>query len=145
MSFKWLIIPVLRIGQCILTGNIKFIKSNIMQEHIDSAKVVGGNVDFLTIETLRTVSFPKIFADFSSREPEPQAGSYTLLISVFPTNVKGVRSSETSCRSVKFTTRLFPALDAYIAIKIFISITKCIYGIVFVHHPDSFLQHHSLA
>ena len=39
-------------GQRVLAGNVKFIKANIMQEHIDAAEVVGCDVDFLTEEAV---------------------------------------------------------------------------------------------
>ncbi len=63
-------------NQRIFVGDVELIKINIVQEHIDTAQVVGRQVDFLTEEApCRTFSLPRIFAAFSSREPEPQAGS----------------------------------------------------------------------
>ena len=53
---------------------------------------------------------------FNKRDPEPQAGSYTLLTSVFPTKAMCVSNSDTSC-AVKYSPPLFPAFDAYIPIK----------------------------
>lgn len=47
---------------------------------------------------------------------EQEAGSYTLLTSVFPTKANLVRSSETSC-GVKYSPPDFPALEAYIPIR----------------------------
>ena len=46
----------------------------------------------------------------------PQAGSYTLLISVFPTVPRRVRSSDTSA-GVKNSQPDFPAFEAYIVIR----------------------------
>ena len=43
---------MLRTEQRIFTRNIKFIKTYIMQEHIDATQVVGRDVDFLTIEAV---------------------------------------------------------------------------------------------
>src|SRR6218665_3478145 len=45
----------------------------------------------------RTASCPSTLANLSNSEPEPQAGSYTLLISVLLTTVMRASSSETSC------------------------------------------------
>ena len=60
-QLKGFIIPMLRGGQCIFTGNIKLIKTNIMQEHIDAAQVVGGNIYFLSIKTIADSIFAKNF------------------------------------------------------------------------------------
>ena len=38
--------------KCILAGDIKLVVVNVVQEHIDTAKVVCGKVNLLTIETL---------------------------------------------------------------------------------------------
>ena len=43
---------MLRVGQGILAGNVKLIKADVMEEHIDAAQVVGGDVDFLTVEAV---------------------------------------------------------------------------------------------
>ena len=43
---------MLRIGQRILTGNVEFVKFDVMQEHIDTAQVVRCNVDFLPKEAI---------------------------------------------------------------------------------------------
>jgi hypothetical protein len=43
-----------------------------------------------------TLSLPKTLANCKSNEPEPQAGSYTLLTSVFQTVVILAKSSLTS-------------------------------------------------
>lgn len=43
---------MLRIGERILAGNIKLIKANLMQEHVNTAEVIGSDIDFLTIEAV---------------------------------------------------------------------------------------------
>ena len=65
---------------------------------------------------LRTASRPSTFSAFSSSEPEPQAGSYTLLISFLPTVPSRVSSSETSA-GVKNSPPDLPALLAYMVIR----------------------------
>ena len=39
-------------GQGILAGNIKLIKANIVEEHIDAAEVIGRDVDLLPKEAI---------------------------------------------------------------------------------------------
>ena len=48
-EFKGLIIPMQRIGQRVIAGDVKLIVAHIMQEHIDAAQVIGGDVDFLPV------------------------------------------------------------------------------------------------
>ena len=43
---------MLRIGQRVLTGNVEFIKFDVMQEHIDTAQVIRCDVDFLSKEAV---------------------------------------------------------------------------------------------
>ena len=43
---------MLRIGQRVLTGNVEFVKFNVVQEHIDAAQVVRCDVDFLSKEAV---------------------------------------------------------------------------------------------
>ena len=51
-QLKRFIVPMLRCGQRVLAGNIKLIKANVMQEHIDTAKVVSSDIDFLSIKAV---------------------------------------------------------------------------------------------
>ncbi len=51
-QLKGFIIPTLRCGQRVLAGNVKLIKTNIMQEHIDTAEVVCRDIDFLSIKAV---------------------------------------------------------------------------------------------
>ena len=46
-QLKGLVVPVLRGDQRILPHDVEFIKLDVMQEHIDAAEVVGGQVDLL--------------------------------------------------------------------------------------------------
>ena len=43
---------MLRIGQRVLTGNVEFVKFDVVQEHIDAAQVVRCDVDFLPKEAI---------------------------------------------------------------------------------------------
>ncbi len=50
-------------------------KINIVQEHIDTAQVVGRQVDFLTEEALPDILFAQNLSRLQQQGPEPQAGS----------------------------------------------------------------------
>ena len=56
-----LIVPVLRVGQRIPARNVEVVKVDVMQEHIDAAEVVGGDIDLLPVEAVPHVVFPKDF------------------------------------------------------------------------------------
>ena len=43
---------MLRCGQSVLTSNVELIKAHIMQEHIDAAKVVSRDIDFLPVKAV---------------------------------------------------------------------------------------------
>ena len=43
---------MLRCDQRIITGNVKLIKANIMQKHIDTAKIVSRDIDFLPVKAI---------------------------------------------------------------------------------------------
>ena len=51
-QLKRLIIPVLGVGQGILTSNIKLVKADVVEEHVDTAQVVGGDIDLLAVEAV---------------------------------------------------------------------------------------------
>ena len=46
------VIPVRRIGQRVAVGDVELLVVHIVQEHVDAAQVVGGQVDFLPVEPL---------------------------------------------------------------------------------------------
>lgn len=43
---------MLWIGKSVLAFNIKLVETNVVQEHIDSAKIVGCDIDFLPKESI---------------------------------------------------------------------------------------------
>ena len=51
-EFEGFIIPMLRTDQRIFTGDVEFVKADIMQEHIDAAEIVRCDIDFLPIEAI---------------------------------------------------------------------------------------------
>ena len=54
-------------NQRILVGDIEFIKINIVQEHIDTAQVIGRQVDFLTEEALPDILFAQNLRRFQQQ------------------------------------------------------------------------------
>ena len=50
---------MLRLGQRILAGDVELRKLHVMQEHIDTAEVVSGDVDFLSKVAKPHAVFPK--------------------------------------------------------------------------------------
>ena len=58
-QLKRFIVPMLRCGQCVLAGDVKLIKANIMQKHIDTAKVVSRDIDLLSIKAISDGIFTK--------------------------------------------------------------------------------------
>ena len=50
---------MLGVGQCIFTSNVKFVKFNVVEKHIDAAQVVSSNIDFLSIETISNCITPQ--------------------------------------------------------------------------------------
>lgn len=63
-GFKGFIIPMSGFGQRIAMGNIKFVVADIMKEHIDTAEVVGGDIDFLAKESLTDIFLADEFSRF---------------------------------------------------------------------------------
>ena len=65
---------MLRGDQRILPHDVEFIKLNVVQEHIDAAEVVDGQVDLLPEKAPLDVVLAQHLSTFSSNEPELQAG-----------------------------------------------------------------------
>ena len=49
-QLKGLVIPVLGIGQSVLAGDVELVKADVVEEHVDAAQVVGGDIDLLAVE-----------------------------------------------------------------------------------------------
>ena len=58
------IVPVVGVGEGVAVGNIKMVVVNVMQEHIDTAEVVGGEVDLLPIKTDAHIFFAENLGKF---------------------------------------------------------------------------------
>ena len=48
-------------GQGVLAGDVELVKAHVMEEHIDAAKVVGGDVDLLSEEACLHCIFAQDF------------------------------------------------------------------------------------
>ena len=76
------------ISQRIAMGDVEFLEIDIVQEHVDSAQAVSGQVDLLAeAQPWRTLSWPSTLTNLSSSEPEHRRVIHTLLISLLPTTV----------------------------------------------------------
>lgn len=51
-DLKRLVVPVFGVGEGVPVGNVKLVIVNVVEEHVDPAEVVGGQVDLLAKETL---------------------------------------------------------------------------------------------
>ena len=56
-----------RFGECISVANIEFVIVDVMQEHIDAAKVVGGDVNFLPEKSVAHVFPAQNFGKFQQQ------------------------------------------------------------------------------
>ena len=54
-------------GKCIITGNIELVKANIMQEHVDTAEVVGSDVNLLPVEAIGDSFFAQHLLSFQKQ------------------------------------------------------------------------------
>ena len=69
---------MLRRQQGIFMGNVKLIKINVMQEHIDTAEVVCSQVNFLTVKSLTDILFAKNFRRFQKQRTRTASRVYVL-------------------------------------------------------------------
>jgi hypothetical protein len=64
---KRLVVPVERIGQRVAVSDVEFIVINVVQEHIDAAQVVGGDVDLLPKKALAYIVLAKNLRKFQQQ------------------------------------------------------------------------------
>ena len=67
----------------IAMGNIKLVVINIMQKHIDTAKIISCNIDFLSKKSLTHIFFAKNFGKFKQQRSTATRG--VSKVSVFDT------------------------------------------------------------
>ena len=63
-QLEGLVVPVLGGNERVLAGDIELVEGDIVQEHVDAAQVVGGDVDFLAEEAARHLVAPQHFLRF---------------------------------------------------------------------------------
>ena len=66
-QFKGLIVPVLWRRQRVFTGDAEFIEPDVVQKHVDSAKVVRRDVDLLPVESIPDGLFAEDFFRFEQQ------------------------------------------------------------------------------
>ena len=64
---KWLIIPVFRVCEGISMSDVEFLIVDVMEEHIDTTEIVGGDVDLLTIKSLTNIVFSEYFSKLEKK------------------------------------------------------------------------------
>ena len=120
---------MLRIGERVLAGNIKLIKAYLMQEHVNTAEVIGRNIDFLTIETVAD-SIPAQKLSTFEQQRAGAAGRVISLIDFLLAYRAQARKQHTYFRRGKELAAAFAGTGCIHAHKVFISITKGINGMV---------------
>ena len=51
-QLKGLVVPMRRLGERVITGDVELVKADVVQVHVNAAQVVGGDVDLLTVEAI---------------------------------------------------------------------------------------------
>ena len=120
---------MLRIGERILAGNIKLIKAYLMQEHVNTAEVIGRNIDFLTIEAVAD-SIPAQKLSTFEQQGAGAAGRVISLVDFLLAYRAQARKQYAYFRRGKELAAAFTGTGCIHAHKVFISITKGINGMV---------------
>lgn len=87
-DLKRLVVPVLRADKRVLVSDIKLVKADIMQKHIDTAEIVGGEVDLLTEKALTDVVPAEYLRRLEQQRARTAGGVYKN--AVFDTNRKSL-------------------------------------------------------
>jgi hypothetical protein len=81
--FEGLVVPMERVGQRVAVADVEFVVADIVQEHIDAAEVVGGEVDFLPEKAQPHVPLAQYLGEFEEQGAGAAGGVY--LRAVFDT------------------------------------------------------------
>ena len=122
---------MLRVHKCIFVSNVKLVVVNIVQEHIDTAKVIGGEVDLLTIETLTNILFAKDLRCFQKKRTRAAGGVVDFVYFSLSYNSNAGQQFGNFLRGEEFAAAL-SCVGCVHAHQVFVSITKSINGVVFV-------------
>ena len=126
---------MLRRQQGIFMGNVKLIKINVMQEHIDTAEVVCSQVNFLTVKSLTDILFAKNFRRFQKQRTRTASRVINLVDLCFPSDSHTSQQFRNLLRSEELAAA-FSGIGCVHTHQIFVSITEGINGIVLIiAHP----------
>ena len=114
---------MLRIGERVLAGNIKLIKAYLMQEHVNTAKVISSDIDFLTIEAVAD-SIPAQKLSTFQQQGAGAAGRVISLIDFLLAYCAQAGKQYAYFRRGKELAATFAGTRCIHAHKVFISITK---------------------
>ena len=121
---------MLRTEQCIFTSYIKFIKSHIMQKHIDTAQVVGCNINLLSIKSITNSILAKNLLSLQKQWAWTTCRIIYFIDFCFSYSSKACEQFGHICRSKEFSTR-FSGIWRIHGHKVLIRIAKGINGMVF--------------
>ena len=130
-GFEWLFVPVLRRSERIVALDIKLIKTYIVQEHIDTAEVVGGEVDLLTIETITHILFAEDLGELQQQRTRTAGRVIDFVHLFFAHEGQAAKQIADLLRCEELTTRLACAAGVH-GHKKLISITKSVNAVVLV-------------
>ena len=85
--------------QRVAVGDVKFVVVNIMQEHVDTAEVVGRNIDLLPIKALPDVAGAENFRRFQKQRTGTAGGVY--VPTDFDTIEKALSGVKTAEKGIK--------------------------------------------
>ena len=128
---KWFIVPMLWREKCILAGDIKLVVVNVVQEHIDTAEVVGGKVNLLTIETLTHI----VLAEYLCRFEQQRTRTASRVIDLIDFGLSESCQTGEELAHLLWGVILAAALACIARIhthQVFVGITESIYRIVLV-------------
>ena len=109
--------------QGILPHDAKLVKLNIMQKHIDPAKIVGGQVDFLAIEApLNIVLAQHLF--HLQQQRAGTAGRVIDLVDLRFSNRSQSGQQLGNIRRGKILSALFPGVGGIHTHQVFVSVTE---------------------
>ena len=130
-EFKGFVIPMSRVQKCVLAGNVKLIKADIVQEHIDTAQVVSSDIDFLTVETLANSILTENTLCFQKQRTRTAGRVINLInLGLADCTNSGEQFGHIG-RCEKFAARL-TSIGCIHSHKVLVSIAKGINGIVLV-------------
>src|SRR3989338_302055 len=122
-GIKRLIAPVFWIHKRVAVSNIKMIVVDVVQKHVDTAEVVGSEIDFLPKETLTNIFFTKDFSELKEQRARTAGWIVDLIHFCFAYGSDFRQKFADFLRRKKVPT-FFTSIRCIHSQQIFISITK---------------------